>query len=451
MKSIEVKLYLDKRYKKGNTYPVKIQMYFQKKRLYIPLSFYFTLEEWDIISDRTDKSKSLRINVFGNRWQEELLSIRRNLDNELIKVTNIIADLSGKEEKFCMNDVKRLYDCDSIIISNDDTYKVLTWHNQNLKMMTEKRCASKTIKIYENAFRQLKNFYLKKDNKHNKIENLRFQEIDSVFLKKFENFIIRDCKNSPATVAQHMRCIRRLFNLAKQNNVDIIYPFTGKDKYSIQQVKSRKSALTEDELKGFFGLREKISKQQLRNYDYAVISFLMNGANLMDIALLKNKDINEAKNEISFIRHKTHQTKTIVEPIIINITEELQYYLNLYSSNNKDKNAYHFDILRKQDIATEQNITNRVDATVHSITKTLKAICKKYNIHNGEVNYQMFRHTFATLYALGGGSPYILQQAMGHANFKTTENYIKSLPHNSDTHLDKIKKIYLPQNFLNHE
>ena len=49
-------------------------------------------------------------------------------------------------------------------------------------------------------------------------------------------------------------------------------------------------------------------------------------------------------------------------------------------------------------------------------------------MQNVKCHPSIFRHTFATMFSVKGGSPEILQLIMGHENFQTTQKYLHPQP-----------------------
>ena len=48
---------------------------------------------------------------------------------------------------------------------------------------------------------------------------------------------------------------------------------------------------------------------------------------------------------------------------------------------------------------------------------------------NKDITPHTARHTFATSFAMEGGNPIVLQELMGHSDFKATKVYISSKRH----------------------
>ena len=214
------------------------------------------------------------------------------------------------------------------------------------------------------------------------------------------------------------------------------YPFAkGDDGVKIQAVRRTKKALTKKEFLMLVSYRPKLLKTQLRNFDLSMLSFLMNGANLLDIAQLTyGKNYRENDNKIIFLREKTYRSKQVIVPIEIELTDEIKHLIKLYGNKNKPEN-YIFNILKPNSPRSEREQVNNL---VRAINKTLKRVAKKCGIRD-DISYQFFRHTHATLALKEAGADlYDLMTSMGHSSAKTTQAYINSLP-DEDNKIGKMK------------
>jgi integrase len=219
-----------------------------------------------------------------------------------------------------------------------------------------------------------------------------------------------------------------LFNYAISKGVisQDAYPFgQGDDKVQIRAVRKTKKALTKKEFLTLMAYRPKLLKSQVRNFDLCVLSFLLNGANMIDIALLtygRNYSIEDKK--ITFYREKTYKSKNEMVPVEVKVTKDIEYLIGLYGNECKPEN-YIFKILNPN-LRTSERV--QVNSVVRAIDKTLKRVAKKCGVRD-DLSYGFFRHTHATL-ALkeAGANLYDLMTSMGHSSIKTTQAYISSLP-----------------------
>ena len=55
------------------------------------------------------------------------------------------------------------------------------------------------------------------------------------------------------------------------------------------------------------------------------------------------------------------------------------------------------------------------------------------------------RHTFATNFAMDGGNPMVLQELLGHSDFKNTKVYVQIADKKKFEELDKMPKLNINQ------
>jgi site-specific recombinase XerD len=66
-----------------------------------------------------------------------------------------------------------------------------------------------------------------------------------------------------------------------------------------------------------------------------------------------------------------------------------------------------------------------IELFIASINDWMKKIRKKLGIEKSVTTY-VARHTFSTVMKRSGASTEFIQEALGHTNIKTTENYLDS-------------------------
>ncbi|MFC1979700.1 tyrosine-type recombinase/integrase [Chloroflexota bacterium] len=66
--------------------------------------------------------------------------------------------------------------------------------------------------------------------------------------------------------------------------------------------------------------------------------------------------------------------------------------------------------------------------SVNSIQQAIRRLAQKAGMQDVKCHPHVFRHTFATMFSIKGGSPEILQLIMGHESFQTTQKYLHQQP-----------------------
>ena len=153
-------------------------------------------------------------------------------------------------------------------------------------------------------------------------------EIIDAFARKNLPFSVQDIKdefeNKPVGSISRIY-LMNLFDEVHQNKIKIgrakitaesIYPFdeTNPDNYyNIQTSPKTKKALTPKEFEKLKKVRKEITLAQQEAWDYFMLSYMFNGANLRDIADLKFSNIDQHDNTITFTRKKSSRRKSQVK------------------------------------------------------------------------------------------------------------------------------------------
>lgn len=403
MNERNVILYLDTRRKlEGGKYPLKIKIYHLKERVYCSTDYAFTEEQWNIVQDRSIRKHPLFDSSLHNDSSEVLQGIRDNLEIECQKVKTKYKELENLGIAFKAKDVKeKLSDVEYDKTSYQYVYNS---HLKYIDILKDSSAAPKTIKGYKTSISILKDYY-ENLSKRNKIEDLRFVEIDYIFLNRFEEYLSNK-GDKPSTISAHCRYFRVLFNFAIEQKAitKAIYPFgKGNERYQIKSVRKTKKALSLEDIRKLIDYRCNLLKRQLRNFDLGMLSFAMNGANMIDIAKLNYKENYDAGSKtIHFYRTKTYKESEELTEVTIPIDETIKWYIKTYGNPKSPGNRI-FNILRPTDITKEQ-ISNRVDYTNRAINKTLKNVAMKCGVRE-DISFQFFRHSHAT-FAIKEGKPH---------------------------------------------
>ncbi|MEM9982891.1 MAG: site-specific integrase [Bacteroidota bacterium] len=376
---------LDKRrmLKEGG-YPVKLRVTFNRKsRLY------------DTGLKLTDKAFA---KTFSERPREQYKENKNYLAVIEAKAEKIIKNLT----LFSFNTFKELMFSDEV--SKLDVYSHFEKKIQALH--TEGRV--KTAQSYRNALNSLKSFK----------KSLQFPDITPQFLESYHNYMVSRGR-SQTTVGIYLRSLRAIFNQAIKYGVDVPYPF-GRNGYTPPQGKNIKKALTFSQIEQIYKYSADIEQEQYAR-DMFVFSYLCNGMNMKDVALLKFKNI--AKDKIIFVRAKTSRTKKQTKPIQCIITDEVQAIIDRWGNKAVHSDSFLFPILQPTDTPTEQ--AKKISQAIKTINKWLSRIADKLGIDQKVTTYTA-RHSFATVLKRSNTSTEFISEALGHTSLSTTESYLDS-------------------------
>ncbi|HMG66216.1 MAG TPA: site-specific integrase [Chitinophagaceae bacterium] len=254
--------------------------------------------------------------------------------------------------------------------------------------------------------------------------DVRFAEITPSWLREYENDLLsKDI--SKTTVGIYLRSLRTVFNEAIEARIikrEKCYPF-GKRKYMIPASRKNKKALTLGDVEKIYhyNCTPGLENEQ-KAKDYWMFSYLANGMNIKDIALLKYKNIDG--EFLVFERSKTQKSlRSDPKLITVFITEDMRHILERHGNKEKSPNNYIFPILEPGLSPLRQY--ELIQLLVSLINEWMRKIMKSLGINKKASTY-VARHTFSTVLKRSGASTEYIQEALGHTDLKTTEDYLDS-------------------------
>jgi len=152
--------------------------------------------------------------------------------------------------------------------------------------------------------------------------------------------------------------------------------------------------------------------------DFWFLSFMCNGMNLMDIAHLKHSNIDFRSKNLVFFRIKTQNNKPIKKPISVALNEKAISIIKKYMVN--DNGEYVFNIFNEKD--NTETSRKKIKNFNNSINKQIKSIAKNNDLPE-EITFYWARHSFSTIAIRSGQNFEFVQEALGHSNISTTQNY----------------------------
>jgi integrase len=284
---------------------------------------------------------------------------------------------------------------------------------QEIKKIEKERPG--TASSLQSTLKSWKDFY-----KH---ASLPFSHISVKLLYEYETHM-RAEEKSMTTIGIYMRNIRRMFNLAIDKDIikEELYPFGKKAKglYEIPESENFKRALPKSEIRKIFDYEALEGSPEQFYRDLWLFSYLCNGMNLADIARLKYKDIQGGI--IVFIRKKTAHGRRH-KPIVVEITPEVAAIIDRWGNSPASSDSYVFNILKARispadELARVKQLTKQVNKYIGRIATTVGI--------EGKITSYAARHSFASVLKQSGESTVFIQEALGHKDLKTTENYLIS-------------------------
>ena len=372
----------------GN-YPIKLTVYYgrQKKRYKTP--FKATQEVYD--------------RLLANRLRDESTKqLKRQTVSWLDKQTLIAESIVP----FTFTDFENVFYAEKKqsrkIQLNDGVNSIYEKHIQALK--EEGRIS--TASSYGDSLTSMLSYK----------KNLKVSQITPDFLKGYEKWMT-DNGRSLTTVGMYLRALRTIFNIAIENEVIDAskYPFK---KYTIPAPQKISRTLKKEEIKLIINYTAKRDADAIA-LDYWVFSFISNGMNFKDIALLKYGNING--DFIEFRRAKTKRTtKNNSLPIMVPLDESLLDIIRKRGNKSKKKEDYIFPIFKHGLTPKQEYVRNKT--FIRNTNKRLARVGKELGLSLKVTSY-VARHCFATIQKNNNAPLAYISEALGHSNLKTTQNY----------------------------
>lgn len=380
---------LENRAKKNGLFPVCLVVYFNGAKRRYRTNVDLTEDQWIKI-----KSPKLR--------DEKLKEKRADIQSFIRK-----AEAAGKKlHEFSFEAFEEEYFKKKQISTIDISFKDCT-----KGFMEEKanEWSIKTTLMYETILASVGEFQ----------SNLRMKGITPDFLRQYENHLSSE-KKSISTKGIYLRQIRAVCNYAirKKYITREKYPF---ENYSIPAAQKNKRALSNDDLKSLIEYKTDKPEEQ-KAIDFWTFSYLGNGMNFKDIAMLRYSDI-KGEN-IKFYRSKTRSTsKGDQKEISIYLLPRMLEIIQRWGAVNKTGKEYIFPIVHDGMSAREENAA--IAQFVKTTNKYLKHVTDSLEWSNKVTTY-FARHSYATRLKRAGVPISYISDSLGHVNIATTENYLSS-------------------------
>ena len=416
-----------RRIKKSNKFPVKLRVTFDRITEYYQTFFDLTKEDYDKLS-------ASRISSELQTIRDKLKEIERTAENA-IKELDSFSFTDFENEFICTNEILfRARKLKPIIpVKNTSEFDYSSFSKKFPILLEEDSLPDTISSCYKNFIKQILRegrissgmYYHCSYVSIKKFRgNVHFKEITVSFLYEYENWLISQ-DISKTTIGMYLRPLRTIFNEAIEDGIikkEKCYPF-GRRKYKIPASKNTKKALDLNDIKKIYYYKcdpKNESEQKAR--DYWLFSYFGNGMNPKDIACLKYKNVHD--EYIVFERSKTERAlRSDPKPITVFINDDMKAIIKRWSNKDKSPNNYIFPVMEIGISPLRQY--ELMQLFVSFINDWMKRILKNLEIDKKGTTY-VARHTFSTVLKRSGASTEYIQEALGHSDIKTTENYLDS-------------------------
>jgi integrase/recombinase XerD len=254
-------------------------------------------------------------------------------------------------------------------------------------------------------------------------KNIPFSHIDMPFLMRYEKYLYAKGLQ-PSSIYAYMDNLKAMFNRAVKEKVikRDAYPFAEYEMIT-PNTPSAHRAMGKENIEKIFKYKAVEGTKEFEALKYFTFSYYCWGINMVDIAKLKWKDIQN--NRLVYVRSKTGRLYNL--PVLEPAQEILKYYKkNSTITHDED---YIFPILERGKHITPHSIAMRTTYALRYTNTALKDIAKKVG-YEGKVTTYMARHTFATNLRNMDISTAKIQNMLGHTTEKTTQVYLDSFKNN---------------------
>jgi site-specific recombinase XerD len=383
----------------GEKYPLKLRITYKGLRRYYGTGHTVTLNEWEKINTSSVKGRLREI-------RNDIVDIEKNAS----RVANQIA-------------IFNFTDFQDAFFEKPIQYQSLESCFRKMIKDIKSQNRAGTVSAYQTAMGSFKKYS----------PNAKLHSISSVFLHSYEKWMLENGK-SLTTVGIYVRALRAIINKAIADNYfsSKNYPF-GRNKYIIPAGKKAKRSLKIADIKKIFEYKPKPDNFfECRSLDFWKFTYLANGINMADIAHLKWKDVND--ESITFYRQKTIMSsrKNLVLIEILR-NDKINEILSKWSVKSS---AYVFGIISIEDDAFIAKA--RINQFTKITNKWMKKIAKILEIATPVTTY-VARHSFSTILLRNGASVEFISESLGHADIKTTQNYLGSF--DIETKKERLKAL----------
>lgn len=256
-----------------------------------------------------------------------------------------------------------------------------------------------------------------------KFKKLRFEDVTVEWLKQYSS-ALESLGTSNATIGIYCRSLRAIYHYAMKENSTLhtSYPF-GKGKFEIPTASKNKRALSPEAIKSILSYQPQTEPEQ-RAKDLWVFSYLCSGINIADVIRLK---FNQLKFDaegctIEFLRAKTRRKADKTRIVIELDTDTTAIVADIIKrQGNATKEGYIFPYLNNA--VTPQAQYAEKNSLLKLLNKSLSKIAENLKLQM-ELTTYVARHSYATALLRSGVSVAEISESLGHANLKTTENYL---------------------------
>ena len=165
-----------------------------------------------------------------------------------------------------------------------------------------------------------------------------------------------------------------------------------------------------------------------------MFSYLANGMNMKDVALLKYSNI--VGDEIHFVRSKTSESTIDRQRIIqICLQDELREIIDRWGKRIQRPGCYIFDIIDEKD-SSPFRIHKDIAQAIKSINIVIFKISREMKLEK-RPTCNFARHSYSTVLKGANVPIEMISENLGHTSIQTTEIYLDSFESETRAEISK--------------
>lgn len=404
----------ENRKRKDSTFPIGLMLNFCKQRKLVTLDIAANPSQWSVEFER--------FTVTGSQSHPDAFQLNAYLDSLAGNIADSIGDYKRRKIPFTNAMlIERLF----VVQKTTKLKNYIQQFSADLDKQERFGHASTFSELLD---------YLEKFDKS--LDKRLFADINYSYVVKFVNYQLKNGRKKGG-ISVNVRALRTVLNAAIQDNVGSpeTYPFsnrygtmTGKKIFSIDgelKTKTRKRFIPKKYLLQFYNYEFSVPAYR-RTQHLFFFSFFCGGINFVDMATLKNSDIQygftkEGVEQKFFIyeRDKTH------EPIEVALNRDIENQINYLKENFPCKEDYLLPIITTDETgkALYEHIINKRK----KFNKYLKKMAKIMEFPEGldDLSTYFARHSFAMTLFNKTKSIDIVSAGLHHASTETTKIYLE--------------------------
>ncbi|WP_162842677.1 site-specific integrase [Mucilaginibacter pineti] len=382
-----------------------------------------------LIKNRRIKYLALDIHIDPKDWNEEICKLNPDANN----AEQINSYLEIKEAEAQNTALEMEIKSNLVSLYNIKT-KIKGVKPVDFFAFFEKRIQERDEELSIGSLRRYKSV-LKKLRNFSGNEQLYFDELNVLFIRRFQNHLTDDLHNHINTIQSNLKVIRAVITDAIAEELMPIEknPF---NRIKIKYQKTSREFLLDDELERFEKLKLEEDTSIFHHRNIYVFSAYSAGIRISDLLTLRWKNFDG--------KHLFFNIRKNQEDISIKLPNKSLEILNYYKCLAESKNceafiepeSFIFPLLKIAPNETDRlTIHNGISSATAYTNKSLRLLAKKAKICKN-ISFHTARHSWAVRALQKGMRIEYVSKLMGHSSVTHTEVYAKILNQELDKAMD---------------